>query len=78
MCLAARRSFNLEAANSVELLAGVLFDDMTDKPTPELELRHDGWERFERAVDAGLYASPKHRSPKAKPESKTKAPKPRS
>lgn len=32
--------------------------------TESVELRPDGWERFERAVDAGLHTRPMHR-PKA-------------
>ena len=46
---------------------------MTDKPLPaEPELRPDGWERFERAIDAALHTPPAHR--KAKPEAESKAP----
>lgn len=36
-----------------------------------IELRPDGWQRFERAVDAAVKGGPKHRlSPKARPASK--------
>jgi hypothetical protein len=37
-----------------------------------VELRPDGWERFERAVDAGVKGGPKHRTakPKTRPVSK--------
>lgn len=31
------------------------------RPKVELELRPDGWERFERAVDAAVKGGPKHR-----------------
>jgi hypothetical protein len=37
---------------------------MTDKPKPnpdEIELRSDGWERFEKAVDAAVRTPPRHR-----------------
>ncbi|HEX4198455.1 MAG TPA: hypothetical protein VHZ26_13545 [Caulobacteraceae bacterium] len=45
---------------------------MTDKPPPEEpELRPDGWERFERAVDAALHTPPKHREGKKPVESKS-------
>lgn len=30
----------------------------------EIELRPDGWERFERAVDAAIKVGPKPRTPK--------------
>jgi hypothetical protein len=32
------------------------------KSEPEIELRPDGWERFERAVGAAAKSGPKHRS----------------
>ena len=31
----------------------------------EVELRPDGWERFERAVDAAVASGPRHRHPKS-------------
>jgi len=47
------------------------------KPPPrqssENELRSDGWQRFERAVDAAVKSGPKHRSaqkPKERPMGK--------
>lgn len=30
--------------------------------TKDVELRPDGWERFEKAVDAAVKAGPKHRA----------------
>ena len=30
----------------------------------EIELRDDGWDRFEQAVDAAARSGPKHREPK--------------
>jgi len=41
---------------------------MTDKspPAPDPE----GWQRFERAVDAALHTAPKHRESKEKAEAK--------
>jgi hypothetical protein len=46
---------------------------MTKTPTKsksEPELRPDGWERFEKAVDAAIKSGPKHRetSKKAPPK----------
>jgi hypothetical protein len=38
---------------------------------PNVELRPDGWQQFERAVDAAVKSGPKHRSAKAKPEKRT-------
>jgi hypothetical protein len=40
---------------------------MTGKPPegeeiPKIELRQDGWERFEHAVDAAVKSGPKHKS----------------
>jgi hypothetical protein len=38
-------------------------------PTPEIELRPDGWDRFKQAVHAAAKSGPKHRGetvPKAK------------
>jgi hypothetical protein len=35
------------------------------KPEPDLE----GWDRFEKAVDAALHSPPQHRKPKGKLES---------
>jgi hypothetical protein len=45
------------------------------KETKEVELRSDGWQRFERAVDAAVKSGPKHRASKkqAKVESHLKA-----
>jgi hypothetical protein len=41
------------------------------KPKPdEIELRPDGWGRFERAVDAAVKGGPKHRPSKTRPASK--------
>jgi hypothetical protein len=36
---------------------------MTQKSASD-EQRLDAWERFERAVDAGIKSGPKHRDPK--------------
>jgi hypothetical protein len=36
-------------------------------PEPEIELRADGWKRFERAVDAAIASGPKHREAGKKP-----------
>jgi hypothetical protein len=41
------------------------------QPEPDIELRPDGWERFERAVGAAVASGPKHRAPR-KPLSKAK------
>jgi hypothetical protein len=41
----------------------------SQKPEAEIELRPDGWERFEKAVDAAVRVSPQRRTapvPKAK------------
>jgi hypothetical protein len=35
-------------------------------PNKELELRPDGWERFNRAVKAAIKSGPKHRVAKKK------------
>jgi hypothetical protein len=43
-------------------------------PTKEIELRPDGWERFNRAVTAAAKSGPKHRV-KEKPARKVKKPK---
>lgn len=32
----------------------------------KIELRPDGWERFERAIDAAVESGPKHRAMKPK------------
>jgi hypothetical protein len=32
------------------------------KSEPDIELRPDGWERFERAVGAAVKSGPKHRA----------------
>jgi hypothetical protein len=48
---------------------------MPEKPSPktdEPELRPDGWERFEKAVDAALHTKPQ-RHETAKPESKRRS-----
>jgi hypothetical protein len=34
------------------------------KQKDEIELRPDGWERFEKAVDAAVKGGPKHRAAK--------------
>ncbi len=34
------------------------------KKKPAQEMRPDGWERFERAVDAAIKSGPKHKAPK--------------
>lgn len=39
----------------------------------ELELNRDGWERFERAVDAAVKSGPKHRVGKLKDKGSVKA-----
>jgi hypothetical protein len=43
---------------------------MSDKTAPpeDPNADHDGWQRFERAVDAALHSPPKHKA-KAKRES---------
>ena len=33
-------------------------------PKESIELREDGWDRFEGAVDAAIKSGPKHRLPK--------------
>lgn len=43
------------------------------KDEAEIELHPDGWQRFERAVDAAVKSGPKHRvapKPKTRPASK--------
>jgi len=49
-------------------------EDTYSKPkgsTAEIELRPDGWNRFEQAVDAAVKSGPKHREPvKHKPVEK--------
>jgi hypothetical protein len=49
-------------------------------PKKELELRPDGWERFDRAVTAAVKSGPKHRvgEKKKKTARKTLAKKPQS
>lgn len=37
---------------------------------PDIELRPDGWEQFERAVDAAVKGGPRHRPAKQRPASK--------
>jgi hypothetical protein len=40
---------------------------MKEKPKPkpdEIELRPDGWERFEKAVDAAVKSGPKPKAPR--------------
>jgi hypothetical protein len=39
---------------------------MPDKPPPKPD--PDGWQRFERAVDAALHTAPKHKESKGKGE----------
>lgn len=41
-----------------------------DKPSTEIELRPDGWERFEKAVDAAAKSGARHRPAKTRPASK--------
>jgi hypothetical protein len=44
-------------------------------PEPKIELRPDGWERFEKAVDAALKTPPKPRAKRnAKPPCTTLQP----
>ena len=44
-------------------------------PEPDIELRPDGWERFERAVGAAVKSGPKHRTTAKRPTRKaTKKP----
>jgi hypothetical protein len=46
------------------------------KSAPEVELRPDGWERFERAIGAAVKSGPKHRkttNPSKRQHSKPKA-----
>jgi hypothetical protein len=38
----------------------------TAKVTADIELRPDGWERFQRAVSAAVKSGPKHRPEKSK------------
>jgi hypothetical protein len=45
------------------------------KAEPDIELRPDGWERFERAVGAAVSSGPKHRPP-AKPTKRKASKKP--
>jgi hypothetical protein len=45
--------------------------------TADIELRPDGWERFEKAVDAAAKSGPKHRrepTPKTKERPASKRP----
>jgi hypothetical protein len=42
---------------------------------PDIELRPDGWERFERAVGAAVKSGPKHRAA-AKPSTRKPTKKP--
>jgi hypothetical protein len=39
-------------------------DKREPKATEQFEPRPDGWERFEKAVDAALHTAPKHRATK--------------
>jgi hypothetical protein len=39
-------------------------NDKAKPPRVKSELRPDGWERFERAVDAAVKSGPKHRTAK--------------
>jgi len=43
---------------------------MADKPPPAPD--PESWQRFERAVDAALHTTPKHRESKAKPDTRAK------
>jgi hypothetical protein len=45
------------------------------KSAPEVELRSDGWERFERAIGAAVKSGPKHRTDAIRP--KREHPKPK-
>jgi hypothetical protein len=44
---------------------------MAKAPKTEIELRPDGWERFDRAITAAVKSGPKHRVAK-KPKAKMK------
>jgi hypothetical protein len=44
-------------------------DKSTKKTDQEIELRPDGWERFEKAVDAAVKGGPRHR---VKPSQKSR------
>jgi len=37
-----------------------------------VDLRPDGWERFERAIDAAVKAGPKHKAAKKPPRRKSR------
>ena len=54
----------------------------TSAKPDKIELRPDGWERFENAVDAAVKSGPKHRPPtpkaKERPASKKRVRKGRS
>jgi hypothetical protein len=40
--------------------------DRDKRASNDLDVRPDGWERFERAVDSAVKSGPKHRSTKEK------------
>jgi hypothetical protein len=40
---------------------------MAKPKEPKIELREDGWERFQHAVDAAVKSGPKHRPSKKTP-----------
>jgi len=42
----------------------------TDPDIKKVESRPDGWERFEKAVDAALHTPPKHRASERKSQGK--------
>lgn len=44
-----------------------------EKRAKEPELRPDGWERFEEAVDAAVKSGPKHRVPNKESDLETRA-----
>jgi hypothetical protein len=46
-----------------------------EKRSSDIELRPDGWERFERAIGAAVKSGPKHRAVAIR--SKQKRPKPK-
>lgn len=43
------------------------------KNEPKSEVYPDSWQRFERAVDAGVKSGPKHRKPKKKARAQKRA-----
>jgi hypothetical protein len=44
---------------------------MEKKETQNPEMRSDGWERFEKAVDAAITGGPKHKKATPKPKQST-------